>query len=225
MDTFIEDAPRVVLRSFAWDEKIGRYRDIETGRVISRAQVRAFIEDSIGASVNHTNSLANLVSNGLMDVDAWNLAMREELKKEYIRQYLLGIGGKGTMTKSDWGKLGSMLKEQYHYLNGFADAVSAGDLTENQIRARSAMYVNSAREGFERANARAADRLGFDLVAWNLGTREEHCGDCVNFSSMGYQPVADDPFSGAFPGSGDTECLTGCGCYLSYQKSTGAGTY
>lgn len=225
MDTVIDGTPRVVARSFAWDEKIGRYRDIETGRVISRARVRSLIEESIEASLAHTNSLANLVSEGLMDVDAWHSAMQVEVKREYIRQYLFGIGGRETMTKSDWGKVGSMLREQYKYMNGFADAIASGELTENQIRMRSGMYINSAREAFERANARTAGRLGFDLVAWNLGARGEHCPDCSNFAEMGYVPVADDPFSGAFPGSGDTQCLTHCGCHLSYQKSGTSGTY
>lgn len=215
----------IVVRSYAWDEGLGRYRDTVTGRVISRAQVRGMIEDSLAASMRQSETLANLVANGFIDSDAWRLAMREEMKKEYIRQYLLGVGGKGNMKPSDWGSIGRMLKEQYHYLDGFTDAVAAGDLTENQIRARAEMYLNSARESFERANSKAANRLGFDTVAWNLGTAAEHCGDCVSFAEMGYQPVDSDPFGGAFPGSGDTQCLTGCRCSLSYKKSDSGGTY
>jgi len=48
-----------------------------------------------------------------------------------------------------------MLREQYRWLDDFARLVADGALSEGQIRSRAAMYVNSAREAFERGLARA----------------------------------------------------------------------
>jgi len=146
--------------------------------------------------------------------------MREEIKAEYIRQYMLGRGGRAQMTSQDWGSIGGMIADQYRYLKDFAKLVAEGKLSEAQIRARAAMYANSAREGFERGQARAnADAKD---VIWVLGpVKTEHCNDCVAFAEMGVQLVADDPYSGAMPGSGNTECLTNCACHLEYGYGEG----
>ena len=131
----------------------------------------------------------------------WHEMMREEIKKEYLRQYVLGRGGKGSMTQADWGSVGGMLIEQYHGtkkhkgLDGFYAAVKAGDLSEDQIRARAAMYVNSAREGFERGQARA---FGIPLDKLPM-----------------------------IPGRGDTQCLTNCACsweFVAVYDETAEGT-
>jgi hypothetical protein len=167
-----------------------------------------------------TDMLSNLVGNGLLAPRDWEAQMREEIKAEYIRQYMLGRGGRGNMTSEDWGSIGGMLAEQYRYLKDFAKLVQEGKLSEAQIRARSAMYVNSAREGFERGQARA-NPDAIDVI-WVLGpVKTEHCADCVAFADMGWQKIADDPYQGAMPGSGDTACLTNCACHLEYGYGEG----
>lgn len=183
-----------------WDEKSHRYHDSETGRYISAADVRGYVQDSLDAArmapaatleggvvSTGTDMLANLVGNGLLNPADWEAAMRAEIKREYIRQYLLGIGGEGSMTAQDWGSIGGMIADQYRYLDDFADLVAAGELSEGQIRARAAMYVNSAREAFERAQARA----------WGI--------------PEGALPAYTDGRT-AYPGDGQTICLTNCNC-------------
>jgi hypothetical protein len=91
-------------------------------------------------------------------------------------------------------------------------------LLEAQIARRSRMYLNSAREAFERAKQRVKVALGMDEVQWVLG-QAEHCDGCVAFSDLGWQKVDDDPYNGAFPGSGATQCLTNCQCSLEYRSS------
>lgn len=176
-----------------WNEASHRYHDSETGRFLSAAEVRGYVQDSLDAALTAsavtleggvvstgTDMLANLVGNGLMSPADWEAAMREEIKREYIRQYLLGVGGRGSMTAQDWGSVGGMIREQYRWLDDFADLVATGELSEGQIRTRAAMYVNSAREAFERASARA----------WGI-------------------PDGSLPY---MPGQGQTICLTNCNC-------------
>jgi len=140
----------------------------------------------------------------------WERNMREQIKEEYIRQYLLGRGGRDLMTPVDWGSIGGMCADQYRYLDGFAAEIATGELSEKQIAARSAMYLHSAREAFERARDRAQPDV--TEIQWNT-TAAESCVDCVAYADMGWQPIADDPYGGNLPGSGGTRCLVNCRCF------------
>lgn len=182
-----------------WDKDTFDYTD-DDGAAMGREKILAFSRTSIQASTDKIDLLAMRVAEGLITPEAWHEAMREELKGEYIRQYLLGRGGRNQMTQEDWGSVGGSLAEQYRWLTNFADQVAGGNLTEGQIKVRgllelaaigpyqgvrrSAMYVNSAREAFFRAQARA----------------------------RGFQP-SDLPY---MPADGDTICLTRCNCSWDY---------
>lgn len=202
-----------------WDKSANRYRDKATGRFLAWNTVYSLVEQSLVASSNVANTLAEYVSAGSISVDDWLRLMREEIKGEYIRQYLASVGGRQMMTKADWGSVGGMIADQYRYLNDFAKEIAAGNLTEGQIKMRANMYINSAREAFERAKARVAVSAGYDLVFWDVDTLVENCSGCVAFNQMGWVKIADNPYKGAFPGSGDTVCLTNCHCTLRYKNS------
>lgn len=171
-----------------WNATTAQYVN-ENGQAVSNNTLLSFSDDSVSASVRAIDELAERVTAGSLTPAAWHEAMRQELKEEYIRQYLLGRGGLDQMKAEDWGSIGGSLADQYRYLNGFYDQVAAGNLTAGQIKMRgverAAMYVNSAREAFFRAQARAR---GFD--------------------------PADLPYH---PCDGGTKCLTRCNCFWEYD--------
>lgn len=204
---------------YKWDERIGRYRDSETGKLVSRGQVFGWVQSSLGASENMAETLANYVANGFVSVNDFYKLMQNEIKSEYIRQFLTGIGGQGMMTKSYWGMIGAMIKEQYKYLKGFIKDILTGKLTEAQIANRAKMYLNSAREAFEKAKWRTAQKYGYDEVFWLITPGIENCADCILYFQMGWVRIDDNPYKGAFPGSGHTICLTACKCQLLYRNS------
>ncbi len=203
---------------YYWDELVGRYRD-ERGRFVSKETVYIYVNQSIKISGNVVSSLATFVYEGNISVNDWMNSMRQEIKDEYIRQYLSFAGGREAMTQADWGRIGGMLGEQYKYLDNFANDIASGKLTEAQINARSQMYINSAREAREKSRKISAEKAGFDEVYWELNPQLENCPDCVEFNGMDWQTAEDDPYGGAFPGSGDTVCLTACGCQLVWRNS------
>ena len=202
--------------SYGFDPRLrgSGYRNLDTGLLVSRTQVLEWVNISLGQSTSVTDTLASFVggdSPTLSPAD-WRLAMRQEIKDEYIRQYLTGVGGRDQMTPARWGQVGGMLSDQYRYLDGF----DVGELSEAQIAARSRMYINSAREGFERANKQIKVDAGATEEKWNLNPAE-HCEDCIAFADMGWQLIEEDAFGGAIPGSGATKCLTNCKCGLTYK--------
>lgn len=197
---------------FVFDPRSDRYRNTETGRYVNRSEALAYVERSFDASRGVVNNYAASVVGGQISPSDWNTRMREEIKGEYIRQYLLGRGGRGSMTDEDFGSIGGMLADQYRYLDSFAAEVAAGNLSEAQIAARARMYVNSAREAYERGHYRAVSGT-HDEVRWMLGD-SEHCSDCEDLAAVGWQSM--DALS-TYPGAGATACLTNCKCSLDYR--------
>ena len=114
-----------------------------------------------------------------------------------------------------------MLADQYRYLDGFAAEIAEGKLSEAQIARRSEMYMNSSREAYERGQKRAMEIAGLQEVIW-IKTAKESCPDCIELSRLGWQKAEPWPFRvggvNALPGSGATQCLTNCRCYLDWRK-------
>lgn len=141
--------------AWRWDSRARAYRDGATGRFMSKDRALSLIDKSMATSGDRVGDLSRLIANGEISPADWVERMRAEIKKEYIRQYSFGRGGLENMTTRDYRSIGGMLKEQYGYLGRFADEIAAGNLTEGQIATRARMYIDSAREAYERANARA----------------------------------------------------------------------
>ena len=205
---------------FDWRAAAGKFWNKTVGRIVPRLRVGREAERV--ASLTPTAEWANSVFVGEMPLDVWQQTMRQELKTRYIQQYLAGRGGIGPMTQADYGSIGGMLADQYRYLDGFAREIAEGKLSEAQIAQRSEMYFNSSREAFERGQKRAAEVAGLREVLW-IKTAQESCPDCIALSQLGWQRAEPWPFKVggqmAIPGSGATQCLTNCRCYLDYLKS------
>jgi hypothetical protein len=195
-----------------WSARAKRFRDTDTGRWISTESVRDWMDTSILHGERTAESWAEAVAADWMTPSQFNLAMRQELKEAYIRQYVVGRGGREQMTSSDWGRVGGMLRDQYRHLDAFVDDM--GTLSEGQIASRARMYINSQREAFERSNSAVQLDAGKTQELWVLGAAE-HCDDCVALAAMGWTEIGGH---GTVPGAGDTACLTNCQCHLEYRK-------
>lgn len=209
--------------AWTWNPIANRYQWRNgSARFLSRNQIMEWVRSSLNSSGSVSDTLSGLVHSGRLSPLDWHSLMREEIKREYIRQYLLGIGGRNNMTQSDWGRIGGMLKEQYTYLDRFRTDIQSSAYTEDQIRelmerARSRMYINSGREAFERATAKMVTEWGAVEENWELNPFLNNCPDCIDFSFEGWQPFGHFPF----PGDGSTVCLTNCGCTKAYRDAQG----
>lgn len=208
------------MAKFEWRSKIAGLWNATIGRLVPRWQVNRWVTASIEAVP--VGEWAAQLTAGSREVGAWQEQMRGEIKREYIRQYLLGRGGLEKMTPQDWGSVGGQIADQYRYLDDFAVEVATGNLPEGTIRRRSEMYINSAREALERAKQRAAMEAEQNEVWWKRNAQAESCEDCKEFEEMGWIPVEPWPYKigrrETTPGQGDTICLTSCQCGLVYRK-------
>ena len=135
-----------------YDPRVNRYRD-SNGRFISRERVLNAVQSSIDHSSNKAAALVQNYKDGNINILDFEKLARQEIKKAYIREGILGKGGgRDNMTSRDWSSIGGMLKEQYGYLHSFANDIHANDYTQGQIETRLQMYFKSSREAYERMN-------------------------------------------------------------------------
>lgn len=198
-----------------WDPTTAQFY-FPSGVPLPGVDLREWSRHSIEAAFSEVNSLASRLYNGNINILAWQAEMREQIKKEYIRQYMVGIGGRDRMDFTHWGRLGGRLRWEYQHLDRFAGDILAKDLTEKQIQARARMYMENTRWGFERALKEASITAEYTHVAWVLGYTE-HCFVCLDRAGDGLQLIADNPWGGDVPPAG---CLgyTHCGCHLEYFR-------
>jgi len=197
-----------------WDAEKARYRDAD-GNEISREEVLDLTRRSLAATADVVGELADRRADGRLSPEDFGDLLWQETKDEYIRQYLVGIGGLLLMTQVDWGSIGGMLKRERGYLDNFVSQMSVrDDLAAGTIKNRARMYVNGAGEAYERAFRRAIGRSGaFTEEYWALGPTE-HCSDCIDFNSWGWVPLGDLP---TIPRAGGTQCKNNCTCFISYR--------
>ncbi len=168
-----------------------RYRNSETGRFIGATGMAELRDKFMKAQTERTAEIATRLSRGEITVQEWTTEMRGVIRQTYTDNYVMAHGGRGTMTPSDWGKVGQLTRAQYEYLQKFGTDLKNGKYdadgvaSEAAIARRAGMYPGAANEAFAGGMA----------------------------GSMGLDP-SDLP---ALPGDGSTRCLTNCLCAWSIE--------
>lgn len=155
-----------------FDSSVGvkRYRNLETGRFISRSNVLAMRDEYVNKQREWGKDLAGMVARKEISVQKFEREFRDRIKTTYGAEYMFGRGGKNAMTSQDWGRLGPMIREQYVFAHGFAADIAAGRLTEAQIAARADLYFSSATYAFERGHAAMFGELDLPAYPGDGGT-------------------------------------------------------
>lgn len=101
--------------------------------------------------------LARNLRSGKITLNMWEEEMRTQLRLFHTGCAAIGKGGWRGVTSSDWGKVGSILKEQYKYLHRFARDIyeRAETITAEAIAWRAKLYGEKG--GFTAAFIQAGD--------------------------------------------------------------------
>ena len=193
-----------------WNQAKGFFRKLRGDKTESIIRPAVAHRDRFKVKVEDKGLAEDLVGrlfNGSLDHQQWTLEARQKIKETYIAQYMLAHGGRASMTPSDWGQIGSMLKRQYEFLRGFEQDLVDGKLSEAQAKYRLGMYFKSSSQAYERGKSEALglprnlvpawpgdgstvcraqcgcewvweETEGDWLGTWTLGARE-HCPDCL----------------------------------------------
>lgn len=201
----------VLLPEYSYDERTGRYRDISTGRFVPATDIRAAVDTVIANNSKAVLDLAGKLQTGSISLADWQLQTAQRLKTLHVATAIAGRGGFASMTSSDYGFLGNLIKAQYQYLNQFANDIASGKQPLNgQFVTRVNLYVQATRGTFEDVKRWEATNQGNTQERRILGVAD-HCDSCTSASAKGWQPI------GTLPRIGESLCKTNCKCSFEYK--------
>ena len=145
--------PTALGSNWEWNQTTKRYRDMNTGRIITSNSRIGFRDDLIEKHLPEVRRLARGLRDGKVSVQGFVSRMRRIIKNSYLEQWALSRGGINAMTSNDLITLSLHTQRQHEFLQRFAEQISEGELSYPQIRNRSEMYVHSSTQSAERGKA------------------------------------------------------------------------
>lgn len=200
-----------ILPGFTWSNSLQRYRQLDTGRFVSRRDILGVMEAQTTGLESRLGALTQALADGQLS-PAWYLEQAStELRRAHLQQRALGAGGWDRLTARDYGSVGRKLRDDYARLVTLAQGIQDGTVTLPQAMTRIQGYAGSARlEFMEAERQRQQADEGMALIEKRNLAVAEHCGDCLELHSRGWQPVGVLPL----PGDGSTECGTHDRCTI-----------
>jgi hypothetical protein len=141
---------------YAWNAKARRWQNASDGRkFIGPAKLAELRDKFVAGNQAKTAALVQRLAVGDVDRTGFEREMRAHLKSVFAAEYMLARGGEHMMTKSDWGKVGSLCRTQYQYLSDFCAEMGNGTLSLRAIQNRADLYIEAAVQAHERGKAAA----------------------------------------------------------------------
>lgn len=119
---------------------------VEKQLPINDASKQALIQIRQSMFNDDVTGLAAKVYSGEMTIGKWEESMKSLIRGLHTSVTSIKKGGWDQMSWSDWGKMGTPLREQYKYLHGFAKTIETNKdtISLKAIEARAKMYGNAA---------------------------------------------------------------------------------
>jgi hypothetical protein len=221
------------LPGYAWDTRLGstgRYRvilpDGRLGAIVSAESLTKLVRELHDASATRFGLLAQDAVLGKITPADFQAAMMTELRHLYNASSALAVGGYNHMTSVEYGRNGQILRGEYRYLAGFAQAIANGDVSLAQADARARLYAGKAYSRFWAEHSLQQEQAGMDEERWITAEDERVCTTAVSFGDvlsgcrqlgeMGWVPIGTLPA----PGAGLTPCLGSCRCTKEARRAS-----
>lgn len=206
------------LTGYGWNGT--RYYDLDTGQFVSNADVLGALESVIDQSALNMNALSLQLQNGEISIASWQSSMMQEIKISHLASTTAANGGWAQMTQADWGFAGSQIKEQYRYLNNFAQQIANGEQPlDGRFMVRTDLYGDASRDSYEAQRFRLMEQSGFEEELWELDPSADHCDGCLEQAGKGWVPL------GELDNIGDEDCQVRCRCTKRYRRLTESGEW
>lgn len=167
----------------------GRYRNKETGRFVSRADVLRLVDNEEARLKTRLQGHTRLLLAKKIDVAEWEKRFATTIKESHIRMSTLGAGGKDNLTNAHFGAIGASMKQEYRYLNRFAKGIERGEYSERYILSRAKLYSASTKKSFYKGEQIARAIAGVRLAKRVLDPQSRHCADCPAYQKLDWVPI------------------------------------
>lgn len=218
---------RAELPGYAFDPRLGgtgRYRHVlpngKLGRIVSRDEIVGLLRTVSDASGAKFADMARAAVEGRITPAEFFRAMQGELRALYNSTSALAVGGWNKMGPVEWGRNGQILRGEWRYLAGFAQAIANGELTPEQAEARARLYAGKAYSRFWAEDRLQQIAAGMVEERWDDTGDDRECSDCHALAARGWVPIGTLPS----PGDGSTACLGACRCSVE-TRGVGAAKF
>ncbi len=201
--------------NFTWDPSTQQYRR-SNGRFVSRSEVRAALDKALDQEKVWARILAQDYRMGRITLMKWRQEMRDVVKSVHLFSAALARGGWAQITQADYGRIGSVVRGEYGYLERFATGLSNGSIsTDGSFVDRANMYAEAGRDTYHQVQRVAMREAGWWYESNKLNPAE-HCtgaGSCVEQTDRGRVAI------GKLIPIGRRRCLRKCKCDLEYWRT------
>lgn len=196
---------------FDWNERALRYRNRVTGKFVSSKVIVGALDNVITASSRNIETITQALLDGNISLVDWRAGMAGEMKIIHTAAAAASKGGWAQMTPSDWGKVGSLLKDQYKYLDNFAGQIASGKVPlDGRLMVRAKLYAGAGHGTYEDMKRRLFEQRGYTEERRVL-TPGENCNGCIEQAGRGWSPI------GTLDRIGSEECRSNCRCDFEYR--------
>ncbi len=204
-----------LLQGYYWNKAARRYMRRGQAGFVSRARIIELLERSVTQRQVRVQAGAQALADGRISPATFVARTAGMLKRQYLQERALAVGGWDRLTQADFGRIGGRLRAEYRRLAVLAEQLFKGEISVAQAQNRLRMYMGNARHEFfegERAALPPPDRGNIWIERRLLG-QAEHCPDCVEFADRGWQPAGLLPLP-----TEASVCDGNCRCGLSRRQ-------
>jgi hypothetical protein len=204
--------------NFSFNKDSQRYHYLSgdrKGQFVSQSQVRDVVQNYLVDYQQEFETLTKFLADGSISLAEWEEKVAKHIKNSTISVYKIA---KPDANSSDYGKIGAHLKTQYLYLRNFSKEIAKGNLSEDQINARAAQYLQSTWSLF---NTSARDSHQAAGYKWErrLQQSKHPCIPCTKYALLGWNIIGFLP-----PIGKQCDCKQNCKCYFEFSRSNGKPT-
>lgn len=204
------------MNPFRWNPRAGRYVRAN-GRFVPNREVRHAIDVALDRTTRRIESLALDLRNGKVSLADWQRGMAREIKNVHIYSGAAARGGWAQLTQGDYGRIGRTLRDEYGYLDRFAQNIHSGrQPLDGRFVQRTRLYAQAGRRTYELQRERTMGEVGMTEQK-NVLHAADHCDECVAETLLGWQPI------GTLVPVGQRQCLSQCRCTMAYRGGVREG--
>jgi hypothetical protein len=196
------------LQKFRFNERTLRYVDSQ-GRVVADSLIRAEFEKVRQEGIRRALELGKRLQSGGINTSQFMLEMRDLIKSLHSVAGATARGGWNQMSLSDWGKVGSLTREQYEFLNRLGLQIEQGLPLDGRFLDRVVRYAKASRGTFENFKALMQKRIG-KTRAVRVTHAKESCAGCLSIAGV---EMDIDELLKEHP-IGSKECQVNCLCTI-----------
>lgn len=197
---------------YTFDLRSARYRSKRTGRFVDPTAVRRALDAALQNQAATARDLSARLAARSIDVDAWELGMRDVIRNTQIFASAAGRGGFAQMDAREFGLVGQRVRRQNEFLTKRVQQIRDGLPLNATFLQSTEGYAKAAKPAFLAARQDAVQSSGFDETATDLHPAE-HCQGCTREAARGFVKI------GTEVPIGDRECGPHDRCTQRFRNS------